>query len=175
MREAARQRGDDPGLLPHRYAEFLNRLLEQKPPGMSVGVHLCRGNFKSTWAAEGGCEPVAEALFAEMNFDTYFLEYDDERSGDFQPFANEENAAGGRAGAGDLAIKAKDRPTILTISGLSKPQPNTPDSGNYCDCPNPWRYGLFLLDVRFDRSRLEDCFVLGKRGPVKRQEQARRN
>jgi 5-methyltetrahydropteroyltriglutamate--homocysteine methyltransferase len=85
MREAARQRGDDPSLLPHRYAVFLNRLLDQKPAGMSVGVHLCRGNFKSTWAAEGGYEPVAEALFGEMKFDTYFLEYDDERSGDFQP------------------------------------------------------------------------------------------
>ena len=85
MRQAANQRGDDPLLLPHRYAEFLNRLLDQKPAGMSVGVHLCRGNFKSTWAAEGGYEPVAEALFAEMNFDSYFLEYDDERSGDFRP------------------------------------------------------------------------------------------
>ena len=85
MREAARQRGDDPSQLPHRYAVFLNRLLDQKPAGMSVGVHLCRGNFKSTWAAEGGYEPVAEALFAEMNFDSYFLEYDDERSGDFKP------------------------------------------------------------------------------------------
>jgi len=85
MRDAALQRGDDPSLLPHRYAVFLNRLLDQKPAGMSVGVHLCRGNFKSTWAAEGGYEPVAEALFAEMHFDTYFLEYDDQRSGDFQP------------------------------------------------------------------------------------------
>ncbi len=85
MREAARQRGDDPSLLPHRYAVFLNRLLDQKPVGMSVGVHLCRGNFKSTWAAEGGYEPVAQALFGEMNFDSYFLEYDDERSGDFRP------------------------------------------------------------------------------------------
>jgi 5-methyltetrahydropteroyltriglutamate--homocysteine methyltransferase len=71
MRQGALQRGDDPSLLPHRYAVFLNRLLDQKPPGMSVGVHLCRGNFKSTWAAEGGYEPVAE--------------YDDERSGDFLP------------------------------------------------------------------------------------------
>ena len=65
MREAARLRGDDPEQLPHRYAQFLNRLLDQKPVGMSVGVHLCRGNFKSTWAAEGGYEPIAEALFAE--------------------------------------------------------------------------------------------------------------
>jgi 5-methyltetrahydropteroyltriglutamate--homocysteine methyltransferase len=85
MREAARQRGDDPDALPHRYAEFINLLLDQRPAGMTLGVHLCRGNFKSTWAAQGGYEPVAEALFATMKFDTYFLEYDDSRSGDFRP------------------------------------------------------------------------------------------
>jgi 5-methyltetrahydropteroyltriglutamate--homocysteine methyltransferase len=60
-------------------------LLDQRPAGMTAAVHLCRGNFKSTWAAQGGYEPVAEALLAEMNFDSYFLEYDDERSGDFRP------------------------------------------------------------------------------------------
>ena len=85
MRAAARERGDDPDELPHRYAAFINRLLDQKPQGMTTAVHLCRGNFKSTWAAQGGYEPVAEALLAQMNFDSYFLEYDDARSGDFQP------------------------------------------------------------------------------------------
>ncbi len=85
MREAARRRGDDPDLLPYRYAQFVNLLLDQKPAGMTISVHLCRGNFKSTWAAQGGYEPVAEALLAQMNFDAYFLEYDDERSGDFRP------------------------------------------------------------------------------------------
>ena len=48
-------------------------------------MHLCRGNFKSTWAAQGGYEPVAEALLSEMDVDGYFLEYDDQRSGDFRP------------------------------------------------------------------------------------------
>jgi methionine synthase II (cobalamin-independent) len=52
---------------------------------MTLAVHLCRGNFKSTWAAQGGYEPVAEALLSEMNVDAYFLEYDDARSGDFRP------------------------------------------------------------------------------------------
>jgi 5-methyltetrahydropteroyltriglutamate--homocysteine methyltransferase len=85
MREAARQRGDDPNELPHRYAAFINRVVALKPPGMTLAVHLCRGNFKSTWAAEGGYEPVAEALLSEMNVDAYFLEYDDSRSGDFRP------------------------------------------------------------------------------------------
>jgi 5-methyltetrahydropteroyltriglutamate--homocysteine methyltransferase len=85
LREAARARGDDPNELPHRYAKFINRVVARKPAGMTLAVHLCRGNFKSTWAAQGGYEPVAEALLAEMNVDAYFLEYDDARSGDFRP------------------------------------------------------------------------------------------
>ena len=85
MREAARKRGDDPNELPHRYAKFINRVVAQKPAGMTLSMHLCRGNFKSTWAAQGGYEPVAEALLSEMHIDAYFLEYDDQRSGDFKP------------------------------------------------------------------------------------------
>lgn len=85
MREAARQRGDDPNELPHRYAKFINLVVAQKPPGMLLAMHLCRGNFKSTHAASGNYEPVAEALLKEMNLDAYFMEYDDVRSGDFKP------------------------------------------------------------------------------------------
>ena len=85
MRAAARERGDDPEELPHRDASVINRVVAKKPPGMVLAVHLCRGNFKSTWAAQGGYEPVAEALLSEMNVDAYFLEYDDARSGDFRP------------------------------------------------------------------------------------------
>ena len=85
MREAARARGDDPSTLPHRYASFINKVVAHKPAGMTLAMHLCRGNFKSTHAAAGNYEPVAEALLAEMNLDAYFLEYDDERSGDFRP------------------------------------------------------------------------------------------
>ena len=85
MREAARQRGDDPNELPHRYATFINKVVAHKPPGMVLAMHLCRGNFKSTHAAAGNYEPVAEALLAEMKLDAYFMEYDDERSGDFRP------------------------------------------------------------------------------------------
>ena len=85
MREAARQRGDDPNELPHRYAAFINKVVAQKPEGMLLAMHLCRGNFKSTHAAAGNYEPVAEALLKEMDLDAYFLEYDDDRSGDFRP------------------------------------------------------------------------------------------
>ena len=85
MREAARQRGDDPNELPHRYARFINKVVAHKPAGMLLAMHLCRGNFKSTHAAAGNYEPVAEALLKEMDLDAYFLEYDDDRSGDFRP------------------------------------------------------------------------------------------
>jgi len=85
MREGARARGDDPDELPRRYARLINAAIAGRPKGMTVCVHLCRGNFKSAWAAEGGYEPVAEVLFNELAVDGYFLEYDDARSGDFAP------------------------------------------------------------------------------------------
>jgi 5-methyltetrahydropteroyltriglutamate--homocysteine methyltransferase len=85
MREGARARGDDPNELPRRYAALINAAIRDRPAGMSVCTHLCRGNFKSAWAAEGGYEPVAEVLFNELAVDGYFLEYDDARSGDFAP------------------------------------------------------------------------------------------
>ena len=85
MREGARSRGDDPDELPRRYARLINAAIADRPRGMTICVHLCRGNFKSAWAAEGGYEPVAEVLFNELAVDGYFLEYDDARSGDFQP------------------------------------------------------------------------------------------
>ena len=85
MREAARARGDDPNELPHRYAGFINKVVALKPAGMTLAMHLCRGNFKSTFAAQGNYEPVAEALLSEMNLDAIFMEYDDDRSGDFRP------------------------------------------------------------------------------------------
>jgi 5-methyltetrahydropteroyltriglutamate--homocysteine methyltransferase len=85
MRAAARARGDDPNELPHRYAAFINKVVAKKPVGMTLAMHLCRGNFKSTHAASGNYEPVAEALLSEMNLDAYFMEYDDDRSGDFRP------------------------------------------------------------------------------------------
>jgi 5-methyltetrahydropteroyltriglutamate--homocysteine methyltransferase len=85
MREGARSRGDDPDELPRRYARLINAAIAGRPAGMTVCIHLCRGNFRSAWAAEGGYEPVAEALFRDLAVDGYFLEYDDARSGDFAP------------------------------------------------------------------------------------------
>jgi 5-methyltetrahydropteroyltriglutamate--homocysteine methyltransferase len=85
MREAAQALGDDPNELPRRYASFINKVVAHKPAGMTLAMHLCRGNFKSTFAARGDYEPVAEALHSEMDIDAYFLEYDHDRSGDFRP------------------------------------------------------------------------------------------
>ena len=85
MRQGAVDRGDDPNELPHAYAELINSALADRPDDLTVGVHLCRGNYRSTWFAQGGFEPVAEVLFNKLDVDAYFLEYDDERSGDFAP------------------------------------------------------------------------------------------
>ncbi len=85
MRAGAVERGDDPNELPRTYAALINDALKGRPADLTVGIHLCRGNFRSTWFAEGGYEPVAEVLFGDLDVDAYFLEYDDERSGDFAP------------------------------------------------------------------------------------------
>jgi 5-methyltetrahydropteroyltriglutamate--homocysteine methyltransferase len=85
MRAAAAERGDDPDELPRTYAALINSVIDGRPEDLTVGIHLCRGNFRSTWFAEGGYEPVAEVLFNDLNVDAYFLEYDDPRSGDFTP------------------------------------------------------------------------------------------
>jgi 5-methyltetrahydropteroyltriglutamate--homocysteine methyltransferase len=85
MRQGAVERGDDPDELPRSYAELINKAIADAPDDLTVAIHLCRGNYRSTWFAQGGYEPVAEVLFNELNVDAYFLEYDDERSGDFAP------------------------------------------------------------------------------------------
>jgi len=85
LREGARERGLDPDHLPRDYAALINSVIDGRPKDLTIAVHLCRGNFKSAWVAEGGYEPVAEVLFNELNVDGYFLEYDDERAGDFRP------------------------------------------------------------------------------------------
>jgi 5-methyltetrahydropteroyltriglutamate--homocysteine methyltransferase len=85
LREGARERGHDPDQLPRAYAALINSVIDGRPKDLTVAVHLCRGNFKSAWVAEGGYEPVADVLFNELHVDAYFLEYDDERAGDFRP------------------------------------------------------------------------------------------
>ncbi|MBB5984260.1 5-methyltetrahydropteroyltriglutamate--homocysteine S-methyltransferase [Sphingobium lignivorans] len=85
QRENARKRGLDPDDLPRHYAKMINDAIATAPDDMFTAVHLCRGNFRSSWAAEGGYEPVAEIMFNELAIDSFLLEYDDARSGDFAP------------------------------------------------------------------------------------------
>jgi 5-methyltetrahydropteroyltriglutamate--homocysteine methyltransferase len=70
--------------LPKVYAQAINAALAARPPGMTVAMHTCRGNFRSAWIAEGGYDPVAEAMFA-TDVDTFFMEFDTARSGTFEP------------------------------------------------------------------------------------------
>ena len=79
------RRGEDAEHQHEAYIKSINRALRDKPAGMTVTTHLCRGNFRSSWVARGGYDFVADALFNELNVDGYFMEYDDERSGGFEP------------------------------------------------------------------------------------------
>jgi 5-methyltetrahydropteroyltriglutamate--homocysteine methyltransferase len=85
IREATRARGDDPDDLTRLYCRLINQSIEGRPDDMVICTHLCRGNYKSAWVAQGGYEPVAEILFNQLAIDGFFLEYDDQRSGDFAP------------------------------------------------------------------------------------------
>ncbi len=84
-RADARARGVDPDATPRQYAKLISDSFAGAPVDMLKAIHLCRGNFRSSWAAEGGYEPVAEIMFNELDIDAFFLEYDDPRSGDFAP------------------------------------------------------------------------------------------
>jgi 5-methyltetrahydropteroyltriglutamate--homocysteine methyltransferase len=84
IRDACRKNGDDPATLPRTYARTITQALEGRPAGMTIAMHTCRGNFKSAWVAEGGYEPVAEAMFS-AGVDAFFMEFDTERAGGFEP------------------------------------------------------------------------------------------
>lgn len=85
MVASLRVRGDDPDDLAGIYAGLINDSIAARPAGMSIGVHLCRGNRRSSWVAEGGYDPVAERLFNEIDADIFLLEYDSGRAGGFEP------------------------------------------------------------------------------------------
>jgi len=86
LREDVRRNiGEDPGKLPRTYARLINEVIAARPAEMTVCMHLCRGNFAGNWMASGSYEPVADVLFNEIGVDGYFLEYDTERAGGFEP------------------------------------------------------------------------------------------
>ena len=84
IQATSRSNGDDPAKLPRTYADAINAALKDRPQGMTVTMHTCRGNFKSSWVASGGYEPVAEAMFSTA-VDAFFMEFDSERAGGFEP------------------------------------------------------------------------------------------
>src|SRR3974390_707851 len=85
LRAQVANRGDDPEKLPQIYAGMINAAISDTPPDMTIAMHLCRGNFQSTFVASGGYEPVAEILFNTINVHGYFMEYDSDRAGGFEP------------------------------------------------------------------------------------------
>ena len=85
LRAQVAGRGEDPEKLPSVYASIINAAMADVPPDMTIAMHLCRGNFQSTFVASGGYEPVAEILFNTINVHGYFLEYDSDRAGGFEP------------------------------------------------------------------------------------------
>jgi 5-methyltetrahydropteroyltriglutamate--homocysteine methyltransferase len=84
IRDNCRRNGDDPASLPQRYADTISAALADRPAGMTVTLHTCRGNFKSAWVAEGGYDPVAAAMFS-ADVDGFFMEFDSARAGTFEP------------------------------------------------------------------------------------------
>ena len=85
QRKMLRERGDDPDQLEQAYAYALNTALEGRPADMRITMHVCRGNFRSTFVASGGYEHIADLMFNKINLDGYFLEWDNDRSGDLAP------------------------------------------------------------------------------------------
>lgn len=85
LRENTLKIGEDPEKLPETYAKLINKAIAGLKPDMTVCMHLCRGNYQSSWVAEGGYEPVAEVLFNAFDVDGFFLEYDSVRAGGFEP------------------------------------------------------------------------------------------
>ena len=85
LRQVVTDRGEDVARLPHVYADLINTAISDVPADMTIAMHLCRGNFQSTFVASGGYEPVADILFNKVNVHAYFMEYDSDRAGGFEP------------------------------------------------------------------------------------------
>ena len=111
MRKGVVERGDDPDALPAKYVALLNDCLRDVPADMVVGMHMCRGNHESSWAAEGGYDPVAELAFGGIDVDALFLEYDSPRAGTFAP----------------LKYLAKDKVAVLGVVTTKKGKLETKD------------------------------------------------
>jgi 5-methyltetrahydropteroyltriglutamate--homocysteine methyltransferase len=111
QREFVTQKGADGEHLHLTYIRLLNAAVAKKPANMTVCTHMCRGNFRSSWVASGGYDHIAEALFGELNVDGFFMEWDDERSGGFEP----------------LRFVPKNKKVVLGLVTSKKPQLESKD------------------------------------------------
>ena len=152
QRAQAAARGDDVDRLQERYARTINKALEARPADMTITMHVCRGNFRSTWISSGGYEPVAETLLAELGIDGYFLEYDTERAGGFTCMKILSPARAGFLGsrlAAALLAGAPDLPAVSTLVAVDTAV------GGIDDPRVQWRTGT-IADERFTQSVVED-------------------
>jgi methionine synthase II (cobalamin-independent) len=104
-------RGEDPDALVVQYRDAMNAVISDRPDDLIVSTHMCRGNFRSRWVASGGYEPIAEAVFGSLDVDAFFLEFDDDRSGGFEP----------------LRHLAPDKTAVLGLVTTKTPQLEDPD------------------------------------------------
>jgi 5-methyltetrahydropteroyltriglutamate--homocysteine methyltransferase len=106
QRTKLRQRGDDPDALLANYTRTINRISADRPKGMTLAMHTCRGNYQGHWMAEGGYDPIAERVFNEIRVDAFFLEYDSPRAGGFEP----------------LRFMPKDKVVVLGLVSTKTPE-----------------------------------------------------
>ena len=111
VQAAVAARGQDPGELVDRYGGVVNRALENRPLGVTIAMHVCRGNYKGKWLSSGGYEAVAERLFGGAKVDAFFLEFDSERAGDFAP----------------LRFMTKDKHVVLGLISSKTAELENPD------------------------------------------------
>jgi 5-methyltetrahydropteroyltriglutamate--homocysteine methyltransferase len=112
VRDKVRSRGEDPDALIRTYVSVVNRVLAARPEGLTIGMHLCRGNLRGHWMAVGGYDAIAERLFNDLAVDAFFLEYDTPRAGDFSP----------------LRHMAKDKRVIIGLVSTKTPPLESADT-----------------------------------------------
>jgi 5-methyltetrahydropteroyltriglutamate--homocysteine methyltransferase len=111
VRAAVSARGQDPDGLVERYVATVNRAIGDRPPGVTVAMHVCRGNYKGKWLSSGGYEAIAERVFGAMNVDAFFLEFDSARAGGFEP----------------LRFLSKEKRVVLGLVSSKTPELEDPD------------------------------------------------
>lgn len=133
MRESFAARGDDPDETCALYVRLINEAVRDRPDGMTVTVHMCRGNFKSSWVAEGGYEPVAEQVLGGLDVDGFFMEYDTGRAGGFEPLCH--TAAGKMVVLGLVTSKSPELEAADDLKRRIDEASQFVDADNLCLSP----------------------------------------